>query len=222
MDLTIGNLKEVLLDTIGKDLIDNGFEFSKGNFTFIKKNGKNKCKAFFFFYDYKPSYLQYQFQIECTIDSIRREVLRFSEYSNISIPSNTGFFIEGHFHPSTKDKEPKYQSAYCHQIYDLSKSEIEINISREIFKDYFLPRLADYSNIENFQQKYLSTHLNAESYKPIASLLMGAKLMGFAELEKLVIYLNDKLHIDELSNYHQEKIFFSMILPYAKAYPKPA
>lgn len=222
MDLTIGNLKKILLDTIGKDLIDNGFEFSKSTFTFTKKYGENKCKAFFFFYDYKPSYLEYQFQIECTIDSIRREIVRFSEYSNINLSCETAFFVEGHFHPSTKDKEPKYQSAYSHRIFNLSKANLEIKVSREIFKDYFLPRLVDYTNLESFQQKHLHSLSNTENFKPIVSLLMAAKLMGFAELEKLVTYLENQLQIKNLSDCHQNKFFFSLILPYAKKYPEPA
>jgi hypothetical protein len=219
MELTLGNLKEVLLKTIGQDILNEGFIFSKSNYQFRKKEGKNKAEILFFFFDYKPSWLEFRYTIYFYINEIENESNKFFKFLGLErVSQPTQSFFEGDFHADTKNLEFKYRIDYTHRIFDIDKDDSEIEYSRKLLRDEFIPRISTFTDIGNYQEYVLSNYEVIENGVQLLPALIAAKLKGINELEKMVSYLLQKAEIIELESTDLRKRVITEILSYAKSH----
>lgn len=214
MELTLGQLKEILFNTLGQDLIKEGFVFAKSYFEFKKKIGKNKVKVCFDFYDYKPDWVEFNYRFEFSIDEIDREAKKLHDFCGIRYNGYSITLTEGDFHPLTKDKELKYRIDYTHKIYDFERDKAELEYSRKKLHEEFLSRLPVYTNLALFQDAFLNDYeLMGTNKAPFMYVLIAAKLKGIKELEKLVPYAWEKLGLEAKPDNNNTKQLISKLIP---------
>ena len=189
MAVSIRELKSLLEQTVGQDLLKEDFSFNKSKFEFNKKVGKNKIKSVFHFYNHAPQRVEFNFTFNFFIYEIEKEKERF--YKSIGRDYSdeiTILFFEGAFHPLTKKQTGKFQQAFTHVIRDFEKDKNVIDDCRNVLKNEFFTKvLSTYSNLQKFQEVITNDDDFVLKYQGfLASSLIAAKLKGKAELDKLI------------------------------------
>src|SRR4030095_6636118 len=108
LDLSIRELRESIANTVGQDLINEGFSIDK-SLQVLQKGIKNKykIKCFLLVYDYKPVKLEYQLSFQFRMIPIEEEMKTYFEFCNIPFSGSAIALNEGDFHPNHRDLEPK-------------------------------------------------------------------------------------------------------------------
>lgn len=197
MELTIKNLKEEIFNTLGKDIINEGFLFNKSTFEFVRKDGKNKAKLYFLFNNFQPLRIEFHYSIVFKIFEINKETKSFLGYLGRVADLDTKTFREGDFHPDTKDKENKYRADFYHKVNDINHASKEIEVARKLWKDDFVPMLPIYTNFEKFQDYVLNNYkLNFSDEIPFLPTLISAKLKSYDILKEVVSFYWNKMQMD--------------------------
>jgi hypothetical protein len=221
MFVTITRLKELLYKEIGSDFIDEGFSFSKSAFRFQKKINKNRIICNFGFYDYKPDWVEYNFNFYFRIFELEKECQRFNDFCGLPFNGCPILLVEGDLHPDTKDRPRKWRVDFTHKIYDLERDIHEIEEARMILKQEFFPRLPIYSSLESFQTYILNDYYSILHDGNIFTPLIAAKCQSNEELNKMATFLWRHLDLENKDDRHFSKKFVKNIIAYSEKFPLP-
>jgi hypothetical protein len=221
--LSIGKLRKLLTNTVGQDLIDEGFTINK-TFTVLKKRVeiKNKITCFFDCYDYLPERLEYRLLFEFKIFELVKEAERFYKYCGIEFNGFPLVLGEGSFHPRTKELDLKFRSAFTHVVTDFEMFSETVEDCKMVLHNEIIPRLPTFSTLHKFQEFVLQDYNSVYKLGIGIFSIIAAKLKGKEELHKLVAYLWEKLKIDSLNGQHLLRKLYGNILTYAEKYPESA
>jgi hypothetical protein len=190
MSVSIKELKEILINVVGEDFVNEGFSFNKSDFSFKKRINKSNIQCTFLFYNYAPARVEYNFFFTFLIKEIEDELKRFFLHWGVQYNKGRGMYInEGDFHPFVKEKNSKYRAAFTHIITDFEKDNESIKETRSILRNEFFPRLETFSDIKKFQIFIMDDYNRAIWYGVTLYAALAMKLIGKSEFLQSVMKL---------------------------------
>ncbi len=195
MNFTLTEVKSLLADTIGKDLLKEGFTFNKSKFEFAKKLESSKIRCLFFFYNYTPHKIEYKFSFNSVIKEIEVEEKKYCSFLNQPFERrNKLLFREGDFHPKVKHESMKFRAAFTHILINHPQDSEVIEESRKVLRNEFLPRMSIFSTLEGFQGFILSNFQYVIDFQLLLPSLLALKLKGDEAFTNLIDFL--KFHLE--------------------------
>jgi hypothetical protein len=213
MSVSVRELRNILIDTIVQDYLEQGFSFNKSQFSFTKKIEKNKVSSMLLFYDYAPAKVEYHFYFEFSIAEIQSEIKKLNLFAGTTYQDKVTIILrEGDFHPLVKNESLKFRGAFTHVITDFEKDKNVIDQSRQILKNEFFPRISIFSDLNSFQKYIIENYEKTIDFLLVLPALLALKLLEHEEFVKFVSFLKEKLQLDSKDDSHTEKIMVDNII----------
>ena len=216
-ELTVSNLRRNLNNTIGIDLIKEGFTIDSRLTTLKRKtNTKNEIQIELDCYDYKPSHLEFRLALRSKLKEIENEAKKFYDFLGEQYtPRWTIMLTEGDFHPKSRLMERKLRKSASHGITDEQSMNVAISDCRTILNNEIIPQLSKFSDLEKFQDFVLDDFDSVIRLDLFLPSIIAAKLKSRQALIKLVDYLWIKKALDSKGENDFMKKLVANIIPYA-------
>ena len=199
--LSVKLLRETLTETIGHDLMNEGFSIDSNKTKIKKKIKKNLITVFLDCYDFLPAKIEFRLLLIFRIHELDAETKLFYDYLGEDYTKGKSFILsEGDFHPKVKAMDHKQRNAATHIVSDFNTLKEGIDDCRKILSNEIIPQFANFSELNKFQNYILNHYEEIIRLGLIIPGIIAAELKSKDELFRLTNFLWEELELETASD----------------------